>query len=119
MSSDSSSSWHPAVNSLDMVLCMCCCPHVCMITFGFQFLSLRQAKPYPSSTPLASAAVQCTAAVLTVSLRLQVLKGKDVSIGPTTVSDALTCLVRNTGRITQKSVPSGNFLCGSSDLWKL
>lgn len=119
MSSDFSSSWPPAANSLDTVLCMCYCPHVCLITFGFQFLSLRQAKPCPSSTPLASAAVQCTAAVLTMSLQLQVLKGKDVSIGPTTVSDALTCLVRNIGRVTQKSVPFGNFLCRSSALWKL
>lgn len=60
-----------------------------MITFGFQFLSLRRAKPHLSSTPRASAAVPPTAAVLTMSLQLQVLKGKDVSIGPTTVSDAL------------------------------
>lgn len=114
--SGSSNSWPSAASSLDTVPCMCYCPHVCMITFGFQFLSLRQAKPCPSSTPRASAAVPCTAAVLTMSLQLQVLKGKDVSIGPTTVSDALSSWFRNIGRVLQNPVAHGSFPCRGSAL---
>lgn len=117
--SGSSNSWSSAADSLDTVPCMCYCPHVRMITFGFQFLSLRQAKLCPSSTPWASAAVPCTAAVLTMSLQLQVLKGMDVSIGPTTVSDALTSWFRNIGRVLQNPVAYGSFLCRGSALCKM
>uniref|UniRef100_A0A8C5U4U5 Papilin, proteoglycan like sulfated glycoprotein n=1 Tax=Malurus cyaneus samueli TaxID=2593467 RepID=A0A8C5U4U5_9PASS len=74
-----------------VLLCSCM-----MVTLGFPFLSRRQAKPCPSSVPWASAAAPCTAAVLTMSPQPQVLEGKDVSIGPTTVSDALDSWLRNT-----------------------